>query len=163
MQKDWIGNGLFLVSGNNRGNNPAEHDYYATDPAAVEELLKREEFKKNVWECACGGGHISDVLLRNGFNVKSSDIVDRGYPDTLIIDFLKSDNKDNRDIITNPPYKFAQQFVEHAMNTARDGFKMAMFLKLTFLEGKTRRKMYEQIPRRKYMCSHQECVAERTA
>lgn len=31
-------------------------DYYATDPQALDYLLKYETFNKNVWECACGGG-----------------------------------------------------------------------------------------------------------
>lgn len=161
MQKDWIGNRFFLVSGNNRGDNPAEHDFYSTDPAAVEKLLQRETFNNKVWECACGVGHISEVLKLHGYDVKSSDIIDRGYQNTEIIDFLVSDNKENRDIITNPPYKFAQQFVEHAMDIAHDGFKMAMFLKLTFLEGKARRKMFEQIPPNKvYVFSSRMCCGK---
>lgn len=32
------------------------NDYYATDPKAMELLLKEENFSKNIWECACGGG-----------------------------------------------------------------------------------------------------------
>lgn len=39
-----------------------ENDYYATEPKAVEELLKVESFSPCVWECACGEGHISKVL-----------------------------------------------------------------------------------------------------
>ena len=45
------------------------HDYYATDPKAVELLLNLETFNKNIWECACGEGHISNVLKANGYNV----------------------------------------------------------------------------------------------
>lgn len=33
-------------------------DYYATDPRALDYLLKYEVFDKNVWECACGGGEL---------------------------------------------------------------------------------------------------------
>lgn len=47
------------------------------------------------------------------------------------------------DILTNPPYKFAQEFVEHALELVPDGHKVFMFLKLTFLEGKARRKLFD--------------------
>ena len=50
------------------------------------------------------------------------------------------------DIITNPPYKFAKEFVEHALDIVDDGRKVAMFLKLTFLESKSRRALFERYP-----------------
>lgn len=49
-------------------------------------------------------------------------------------------------ILTNPPYKFAQEFVEHALDVTTEGNKIYMFLKLTFLEGKNRRKLFEKYP-----------------
>lgn len=36
-------------------------DYYATDPVAIDLLLKQEQFNSNIWECACGGG----ICLKN--------------------------------------------------------------------------------------------------
>ena len=42
-----------------------QNDYYATDPVALELLLQKEQFSKNVWECACGEGHLSRVLEKN--------------------------------------------------------------------------------------------------
>lgn len=58
----------------------------------------------------------------------------------------KDDNFLSPDIITNPPYKYAKEFVEHALEISKDGTKIAMFLKLTFLEGKARKKMFEANP-----------------
>ena len=52
----------------------------------------------------------------------------------------------NGDIITNPPYKYAKEFVEKALEVIPKGNKVAMFLKLQFLEGKARRKMFETSP-----------------
>jgi hypothetical protein len=52
----------------------------------------------------------------------------------------------NGDIITNPPYKYAQQFVERALENVKPGRKVAMFLKLTFLEGKARKQMFLNNP-----------------
>lgn len=55
------------------------NDYYATEPKALELLLDIETFDKNVWECACGEGHLSKVLEARGYNVRSTDLIDRGY------------------------------------------------------------------------------------
>ena len=50
------------------------------------------------------------------------------------------------DIITNPPYSIAKDFVKHAMDIITPGHKVAMFLKLTFLEGQSRKKLFSQYP-----------------
>lgn len=155
MIKDWTGNSKSIYVCNGASNHTDEErqrqDYYATEPKAVEILLQEETFSHYVWECACGEGHISEVLKNAGYDVKSSDLIDRGYPGTEKIDFLtvkKEDIKNDtpRDIITNPPYKFAKEFVEHSLDISMDGAKVAMFLKLTFLESKSRKKLFEKYP-----------------
>jgi hypothetical protein len=50
------------------------------------------------------------------------------------------------DIITTPPYKFAQAFVEKALSLVSEGHHVAMFLKLTFMEGKGRKELFQKIP-----------------
>ena len=156
--RDWTGNAS-IRNCNLRQSDAEEHDYYATEPRAVELLLENEKFSPYCWEPACGGGHISKVLLNNGYKVKSSDIIDRGFDGTEIIDFLKVTKDDvkndfSRDIITNPPYKYAKEFVERALEISMDGTKVAMFLKLTFLEGQARRNMFkENPPKRIYVFS----------
>jgi hypothetical protein len=50
------------------------------------------------------------------------------------------------DIITNPPYSKALEFVEHSLDIISSGHKVAMFLKLTFLEGKQRAKLFKENP-----------------
>ena len=55
-------------------------------------------------------------------------------------------NSWNGSIITNPPYKYAYEFVEKALDTVTEGNKVAMFLKLQFLEGKKRRKLFDTVP-----------------
>ena len=153
--KDWTGNAksIFVCNGasNHTEEERQENDYYATEPKAVELHLKKEKFSSHVWECACGGGHMSKVLAEQGYIVKSSDIIDRGLAGTAIIDFLKVTKEDilndiQRDIITNPPYKIAREFVEHALEISMKNTKIAMFLKLTFLEGKARKKLFEKYP-----------------
>ena len=147
--KDWNGNSnsiyKTLGASNHTEKEREANDYYATEPKAVELLLEQEKFSPWVWECACGEGHISEVLKANGYNVFSSDLIDRGYEGTEVIDFLTA-TKNELDIITNPPYKYAKEFVEHALNISPDGTKVAMFLKVQFLEGKERRKLFEKYP-----------------
>lgn len=151
--KDWNGNttSIFATHGasNHSEEERADLDYYATDPDAVRELLKVESFCHYILEPACGGGHISKVLLDNGFDVLSSDIVNRGseYQD-ITQDFFEAGGvpRNDRDIITNPPYKFAKEFVEHALDISMESVKVAMFLKLTFLEGAKRKGLFDKYP-----------------
>lgn len=149
-QKDWTGNAKSIFVCNGASNHTEEKrqtdDYYATEPKAIELLLNREKFSNTIWECACGGGHMSETLEQNGYDVYSSDLVDRGYPNTVIKDFFKENELNAMDIVTNPPYKYAKEFVEHALDISKNGVKVAMFLKLTFLESKSRKELFEKYP-----------------
>lgn len=142
--KDWVGNSS-IRNCNLRTKDAEAHDYYATEPKAVELLLEQESFRETIIEPACGEGHISKVLEAHGFDVISTDLIDRGYGKGGM-DFFKYTRNDGADIITNPPYKYAKEFVEHALNISADGTKIAMFLKLTFLEGKGRRDLFKTHP-----------------
>lgn len=150
MTKDWTGSttSIFATHGasNHSESERAELDYYATDPAAVEALLDAECFSRCVYEPACGGCHITKVLFEHGYDVVSTDIVHRGSEyQTATLDFF-SVRDCSWDIITNPPYKYAAEFAEHALEITRDGAKVAMFLKLTFLEGGKRKALFDKHP-----------------
>ena len=147
--KDWTGNknSIYKTLGasNHTEKEREENDYYATEPKAIEWLMTLENLNKNIWECAVGGGHLADVLIQHGYNVKCSDIVKRcTYSE--IIDFLETDVKWDGDIVTNPPYKFAKEFIEKAISIVNDGNKVAMFLKIQFLEGKARKQLFKAYP-----------------
>ena len=136
-----------LGASNHTESERESNDYYATEPYAVELLLEEETFSPNIWECACGELHITNVLKNHGYDVKNTDLVDRLHNgDIEICDFLTCDETWNGDIITNPPYKFAKEFVEHAIELVSDGRKVAMFLRLQFLEGKARGEMFKRYP-----------------
>lgn len=149
MTKDWIGNSnsiyKTLGASNHTDNERQNEDYYATTPIAAEMLLELETFSPNIWECACGEGHLSKVFENAGYNVRSSDLIDRGFGE-IGIDFLEINTEWNGDIITNPPYKFAQEFVEKALQIIPIGNKVAMFLKLQFMEGKSRKRLFLKNP-----------------
>lgn len=161
--KDWTGNSRSAHATLGARNYALEeretNDYYATEPKALELLLEKEEFSENIWECACGERHLSKVLKNHGHKVFSTDLIDRGYG-LGGIDFLQWDSSYDGDIITNPPYKYALEFVEKALEVVTDGHKVAMFLKLQFLEGKARRAFFEKAPPRKvYVSSSRLCCA----
>jgi hypothetical protein len=122
-------------------------DYYATPPEATKCLLEKEKFNETIWEPCCGGGHIANVLLKEGYKVKASDKYDHGYGH-IGLDFLriKENKKFDIDIVTNPPYSFAQEFVEKSIRLLNDGCKIAMFLKIQFLETKSRQTFFEKYP-----------------
>jgi hypothetical protein len=149
IEKDWTGNknSIYKTLGasNHTDAERQNEDYYATDPKAAELLLKLETFS-NIWECACGEGHLSKIFEKAGHNVRSSDLIDRGYGESGF-DFLSIDNLQwDGDIITNPPYKYAQEFVEKSLNIINNGNKVAMFLKLQFMEGKARKRLFQLHP-----------------
>lgn len=153
MLNDWTGNATSIYATHGASNHSdserAELDYYATDPEAVEALLDVERFNHYIFEPACGGCHISKVLIDHGFDVFSSDIVNRGSEyQTGVEDFLKLNptHGNRRDIITNPPYKYAAEFAEHALDISKTSVKVAMFLKLTFLEGGKRKRLFDKYP-----------------
>ena len=141
--KDWIGNknSIYKTLGASNHNDKERevNDNYATSPIAIDKLLAVEKPTKFIWECACGEGHLSERLKEFGYEVYSSDLIDRGYYGTNVKDFFDVNVlDDDYDILTNPPYKYAKEFVLHALDLLSEGRKAFMFLKLTFLEGKAR-------------------------
>ncbi len=134
------------IGASNHANGDRQRDdYYATEPKATEWLCKLEKFEGKILEPACGEGHISEVLRRAGYEVISRDMADRGYGE--VADFLAEENRwFDGNIVTNPPYKFAREFVEKALSIIPEGKKVAMFLKLTFLEGKARKALFRLQP-----------------
>lgn len=137
-----------LMLGVNPNAEREEHDYYATNPHAMEialPFLEKIGISKNLWECACGEGHLSRVLVSHGYNVKSTDLIDRGYG-IGNVNFLETTEHWHGDIITNPPFKYAKEFVEKGFELIDNGNKLFLFLKIQFLESKSRKKLFEKYP-----------------
>lgn len=137
---------LFASEGISNTSIREENDFYATDPKAMYKLLEYESFDKNIWEPACGEGNLSEVLKEHGYNVYSTDLIDRGYQDELM-DFINTNNKWFGDIITNPPFKYATEFITKSLESVEPGKKVAMFLKLNYLSGiKRYNEIYSKYP-----------------
>ena len=83
MDNEWTGNSrsahAMLGARNYARYERQEHDYYATEPKALELIIDQLELNNNVWECACGGGHLAKVLIKHGYNVKATDLYNNGY------------------------------------------------------------------------------------
>lgn len=157
--KDWIGNknSIYMALGasNHTEKEREVDDYYATDPVAIDLLLLKEKPAQKIWECACGEGHLSHRLMQYGYSVKSTDIRHRGFETAGVQDFLIADKPEERDfdIITNPPYKFAKQFVLKSLDLLDEGHRCYMLLKLTFLEGIDRyRELFSKFPPKTVYC-----------
>jgi len=156
MMKDWTGNkkSVFATLGasNHSKQERETMDYYATEPKAIDLLASKFDIPHLVWECACGGGSLSQRLKERGHEVISTDIIDRGYEgfdgecDFLSRLFHPTIEGDYA-IVTNPPYKFVTEFVLTALDVLPDGCYLCLFLKTTALESRGRwEKIYKTTP-----------------
>ena len=144
-------------------NEREKNDFYATPQSAVVNFLNcylyrdKEVLDKNLWECSCGDGAISKILENNGYNVFSSDLIDRGYGEQS--DFMTyQENVGGGDIITNPPFKLILPFLEHAIKLLENGNKLIFLMRLLCLEGKQRNEFFKKYPI-KYVYIHTTRIA----
>jgi hypothetical protein len=118
-------------------------DLYETPPVATRALLRVEPLPHRLWEPAAGRGAIVDVLRAAGHEVIGSDLRDYGRPDFFARrDFLLERKVPDgcEAIVTNPPYKLADQFVAHALDLCP---RVVMLLRLAFLESERRTSILE--------------------
>jgi hypothetical protein len=118
-------------------------DFYETPDCATRALMHVETLPHCIWEPACGHGAISRVLESTGRKVYSTDLISRGYG-LGGIDFLITwpgmAPLGYEAIVTNPPYKLAAEFVEHALDLCP---RVYMLLRLAFLESERRTALLE--------------------
>lgn len=155
-------NGTSLSGGNGGKRTRVLNDYYATPPYVTKMFLDEwlvddniEGFS-NILEPSCGEGHISEVLKEYG-NVHSFDLVDRGYKGIISTkDFLKDDYNGEFDlVITNPPFKYIQEFIEKSLDISNK--YVVMFSKIQLLESERRKKLFQALPLR-YVYIHSKRV-----
>lgn len=102
-------------------------DFYQTPYSMTRHLLDRESFEGTIFEPCCGKGAIVKVLKEHYRDIFSTDI-SRGD------DFLKlQDVRFCNNIVTNPPYSKAKEFILKAKQIATK--KIAMLLPLNYLHG----------------------------
>ena len=135
------------ATGHGDSANRHKDDFYATDPKAGKMLLVIEPQLNNIWECACGAGHLAKVFDEAGKLGRATDLYDRGYGETGV-DFLSDlgNLSWDGDIVTNPPFKMSWEFVVKALSLAKEGRYISMFLPTRYLEGKGRKPLFESQP-----------------
>jgi hypothetical protein len=119
------------------------YDGFGTPEIAIQELILREKFNNYIWEPAAGEFDIVKIL-RPKFSVFTSDIYRWHSQLQAQQDFLTSTNLpygQRCDIISNPPFSLGQEFVAKAMEVLQFGSKLALLLRVQFLEGITRKRI----------------------
>lgn len=148
-----MSNSVSLITGGKSKTWQREkHDFYATPEETTRAILDVLALEGSILEPACGMGHISKVLKEYypENEIISTDLIDRGFGEGGI-DFLNHDYGRRFDnIITNPPFKLAKEFVEKALTIAND--KVIMLMKIQFLESKGRREFLENSPLKYVYC-----------
>ncbi|HAU85143.1 MAG TPA: hypothetical protein DCW90_06470 [Lachnospiraceae bacterium] len=133
------------VIGYNKNHEGREkHDFYATPPREVTNILKHEELIGKVLEPCCGMGHMVQGIIDSGFTgeIVATDLIDRDFG-IANADFLSDEYQYGEGVgtvIMNPPFKFIEQFVTKALEVAND--KVIMLARSQFSEGSNR---YESI------------------
>lgn len=125
-----------------------QDDLYPTPAWATKALLDNETFEGSIWEPACGDGAMTKVIEDHYPDHKlcSTDLYDHGFEGVTFyqsnVNFLnvKIDGETFDNIITNPPYNLADDFVQKALQAANK--KVAFLMRLAYLEGQSR---YESI------------------
>lgn len=133
--------GILLAATN--GGPRRDHDFYPTPPEPTQALLPwMAEWPKRVWEPACGDGGIAQPLMRGGFDVVGTDLIDRGFGHGGV-DFLQTSELRAPSIVTNPPFgALAHPFIEHALNLGVG--HMAMLLNLNFWSAAKRTPLWNR-------------------
>ena len=113
-------------------------DDFPTPPWATRALVEHVLGTKNVQgmtclEPACGRGHMASTLEEYFEKVSSFDISSYGYAG--VRDFLTFpyEAKSHQWVITNPPFRLAEEFVDRAFTIATDG--IAILARTVFLES----------------------------
>lgn len=129
------------------GYNPKgrpENDFYPTPREGTVGLLDNVTFSQHIWEPACGDGAMAKVLREYNYRVVATDIEPRGYGNPISTDFLKCNYLYAPVVITNPPFRLAQEFAMHALDLGAD--RVALLCKLAFLEGQERAAWLDKSP-----------------
>lgn len=110
-------------------------DDFQTPPEALAPLYPFLKKDWTIWECAAGKGNLVKTLAGGGYKVVGSDLL-TGH------DFLLDDPVPEYDcILTNPPFKYKQQFLEQCY---RLGKPFALLLPLTTFETKKRQDLFKK-------------------
>ena len=114
-------------------------DDFPTPPWATRALVEygieqdADVSPMSVLEPACGRGHMTQSLAEYFKTVSASDVHEYGYGEGH--DFLRSAHAEGTFdwVITNPPFRLAEEFIQRALPIARRG--VAVLVRTVFVES----------------------------
>lgn len=135
-----------------RNYERADSDWYVEPRWCVEQMADAVDFDGAlIWDPACGGGTITDVFSGRGYEVVGTDIVNRGAVHfRQNHDFLSGgfpvpwSHAGRLSIVTNPPFRLAEQFVRQALRLA--DHRVAILQQLSFLASRQRHALFSDFP-----------------
>ncbi|MES0008518.1 hypothetical protein NKJ64_25655 [Mesorhizobium sp. M0062] len=112
------------------------NDFYVEPYECSRSLFRLEAFEGLIWDPACGLGRIVVEARAAGFVAIGSDIIKRSELCELRSDFLsRSFRPEFSNIVMNPPFGLAEEFVREAIDIVPNGGKVAAILPLVWLSG----------------------------
>lgn len=123
-----------------------QDNFYVEPPWCSRRLFQEERFPGQIHDPACGLGRIVLSAHDAGLEAWGADKVRRSHFCREEIDFLTQGPSyfGISNIVCNPPFKLARQFVEKALEIAAR--KVAMLLPTPWLHGDTRSRWLETTP-----------------
>lgn len=119
-----------------------EDDIFPTPEWVTEALMAHVKFVGEIYEPACGYGHMAKVIKEYHRFCHASDKNDLGYGE--VRDFLKNPYANMPNCITNPPYSHVKEFIDTAL--ANTTGKVAMLCRIEFLSAQSRQEWFNKFP-----------------
>ncbi len=95
-----------------------DHEHYVEPEWCSRRLFEEEPFEGNIYDPACGFGRICIAADGAGYEILSSDLVNRGYGG--VKDFLAKPRYTFVDnIVSNPPFDIFKEFVTETLLVAK--------------------------------------------
>ncbi len=126
-------------------------DWYVEPSVCSLALFNSVKFNGTIWDPACGVGRIIKSAKYVGLQSQGTDIIERSVECQKASDFLSSDFSPDGpfSIVTNPPFKLAEEFVHVALGMIPTGSRAAFLLPLVWMAGfSTKRDWLPQSPLR---------------
>ena len=124
-------------------------DWYIEPSWTSERLFAVESFLGEVCDPACGSGRILASAEKASYQIRGFDLVQRSSYCTRVENFLNFSAYRLDNIVSNPPFGIAQQFVQHALAMADR--KVAMLLPTKWVQGDKRSRWLETTPLRRVL------------
>jgi len=133
------------IKGNNRdsGYERDPYDFYVEDVPCVVSFFEAGGWFRPIvaHDPCCGNGNIPSVAASLGIEMTGADLINRAAGRYPVRDFL-ADEIVYPNIITNPPYKIAEEIIRHALSHVHPGGLVAALVMEKFLYSQGRQPLF---------------------